>query len=186
MSDDVIDYGPLAGLAGTWQGDKGLDVSPEVEGSEESPYFETLSFEAIGDVTNAGAQTLAVLRYQQIVSRKSDGEVFHDQTGYWTWDADRSIVTQSIVIPRAVSVLAGGSWSPGAGDAVEIAVKARQGDADWGILQSPFMLEKARTTAFEHRLKLQGDTLDYDETTHLDIYGRTFQHTDRNTLTRTA
>ena len=31
----AIDYGPLAGLIGTWKGDKGMDVSPEPEGTEE-------------------------------------------------------------------------------------------------------------------------------------------------------
>ena len=46
---DGIDYGPLACLVGTWKGDKGMDVSPEPDGStEESPYFETILFEAIG------------------------------------------------------------------------------------------------------------------------------------------
>ena len=82
-----IDYGPLAGLIGTWEGDKGLDVAPEPDGTEESPYYETIIFEPIGDVTNAEDQVLTVLRYLQIVRRKSNDEVFHDQTGYWTWDA---------------------------------------------------------------------------------------------------
>lgn len=185
MSDGV-DYGPLSGLAGTWQGDKGLDVAPEPDGTEESPYFETLTFEAIGDVTNAESQVLAVVRYQQIVSRKSDGQVFHDQTGYWMWDAGEGVVMQSITIPRSVCVLAGGRWTAGGGSAVEVSVAARLGDPDWGILQSPFMRDKASTTAFEHTLKLDGDTLSYAETTHLEIYGRSFEHTDANTLVRGA
>ena len=38
MSDDhSIDYGPLAGLIGTWKGDKGADIAPEPDGTEESP-----------------------------------------------------------------------------------------------------------------------------------------------------
>jgi hypothetical protein len=187
MSDEsAIDYGPLAGLQGTWQGDKGLDISPEPEGSEESPYFETLRFEAIGDVKNADSQVVAVLRYQQIVSRQSSGEVFHDQTGYWIWDAERSIVMQSIAIPRGVCVLAGGHWTPGADDAIEILVKADSASRDWGIIQPPFMRDRARTRAFSHELKLERDTLRYNETTQLVIYGRSFEHSDRNVLTRTA
>ena len=59
MSGSDIDYGPLAALIGTWQGDKGMDVSPEPDGIEENPYYETIVFEAAGDVTNAEAQTLA-------------------------------------------------------------------------------------------------------------------------------
>lgn len=185
MSDGV-DYGPLSGLAGTWQGHKGLDVAPEPDGIEESPYFETITFEAIGDATNAESQTLAVVRYQQIVSRRSNGEVFHDQTGYWMWDAAQGVVAQSIAIPRAVCVLAGGRWAATGGSAVEISVAARLGDPDWGIVQSPFMRDNASTTAFEHTLKLDGDTLSYRETTHLEIYGRSFDHTDANELTRSS
>ena len=40
-----VDYGPLAGLIGTWKGDKGLDVSPEPDGKEENPFYETIVFE---------------------------------------------------------------------------------------------------------------------------------------------
>lgn len=182
---DAVDYGPLSGLPGTWQGDKGLDVAPEPDGAEESPYFETISFEAIGDVTNAESQVLAAVRYQQIVRRKADGQVFHDQTGYWMWDAGEGVVMQSIAIPRAVCVLAGGRWSAGGGPGVEISVAARLGDPDWGIVQSPFMRDNASTTGFEHTLELDGETLSYAETTHLEIYGRSFEHTDGNVLTRT-
>jgi hypothetical protein len=42
--------------------------------------YETIAFEAVGDVTNAESQRLAVVRYQQIVRRKSNDKVFHDQT----------------------------------------------------------------------------------------------------------
>ena len=73
---DPIDYGPLVSLIGTWEGDKGMDISPEPEGIEESPYYETISFTAIDDVENAESQVLAILRYQQIVRRKSNDEVF--------------------------------------------------------------------------------------------------------------
>lgn len=183
-----IDYGPLAGLNGTWRGDKGMDVSPEPDGSEESPYRETISFERIGVVENAGEQTLAAVRYQQIVRRKSDDEVFHDETGYWMWDAQAGTVMHSLTIPRAVCVLAGGSF-PGPvepGQAIILEVSASLDDPAWGILQSPFMRDHARTIEFRHRLSLAGDTLSYAETTVLEIYGKTFEHTDTNELTRSG
>ena len=183
---DGIDYGPLAGLVGTWEGDKGLDVAPEPEGSEENPYSESLAFTAIGDVTNAGSQTLAVLRYQQVVRRKSNGEVFHDQTGYWMWDAREGVVMQSIVIPRAVCVLAGGRPldTGGPGASVQLSVAAAVDYPDWGIVQSPFMRDQARTIRFQHDLTIDGETLSYSETTFLEIYSRSFDHTDANELTR--
>jgi len=180
-----VDFGPLAGLVGTWKGDKGLDVAPEPDGSEESPYYETIVFEAVGNVENAESQVLAAVRYVQVVRRTSNDEVFHDQTGYWIWDAAAGIVIQSLTIPRAVCVLAGGEYA-GAGDSKKVCLKvaARLGDPDWGVVQSPFMRDKASTREFRHELTIEGDRLSYFETTVVDIYGRTFDHTDRNELTR--
>ena len=164
-----VDFGPLAGLTGTWKGDKGLDVAPEPDGSEESPYYETIVFEAVGDVENAETQVLATVRYLQIVRRKSDGEVFHDQTGYWMWDAAAGIVMQSLTIPRAVCVLAGGEHAGAAdqGGSVNLRVGATLDGEDWSIVQSPFMREKARTVEFSHELTFAGDRLSYSETTIL-------------------
>ena len=72
---DPIDYGPLELLIGTWAGDKGMDISPEPDGTEESPYYETLAFMPIRDVENAESQVLSILRYQQTVRRKSNHKV---------------------------------------------------------------------------------------------------------------
>ena len=185
MSDDqAMNFGPLTGLIGTWAGGNGMDVVPESDGIEHSPFFETLIFEAVGDVTNAGEQTLMVLRYHQSVSRQSNGEVFHDETGYWMWDEAAGIVMHSLVIPRGVALLAGGGATTEADGTVILQVEAGIDNAQWGIVQSPFMQEKARTTAFTHNIRLSGDSLSYNETTTLEIYGSTFAHTDKNELTR--
>ncbi|MHC4838004.1 MAG: heme-binding beta-barrel domain-containing protein [Planctomycetota bacterium] len=189
-SDEASDvnYGPLAGLIGTWTGDQGMDISPEPDGTEENPYYETIVFEGCGTVENAESQTLAIVRYHQVVTRKADDEVFHDQIGYWTWDASDDTIAQSLAIPRAVTVLAGGTCAApaNAGDAVTLKVSAKAGDTTWGIAQSPFMAKKARTTAFEHTVTIDGDRMHYAETTFLEIYGRGFEHKDENTLTRGA
>jgi hypothetical protein len=186
MTDNNEAFGPLAALIGTWEGSKGMDVSPEPDGMEASPYYETLSFDAVGDVTNAEEQTMMVVHYCQTVTRTADNKVFHDETGYLMWDADRQVIMQSLVIPRGVALLAGGSHdgSVGADRAVTIDVAAREDDPHFNIAQSPFMTEKARTTGFDHRISVNGDTLVYTETTYLDIYGRSVEHTDENTLSR--
>jgi len=181
---DGIDYGPLAALIGEWEGDKGMDISPEPDGTEENPYFETISCEAAGDVTNAESQTLVIVRYHQVVSRKSNGEVFHDQIGYWLWDAASGMLAHSIAIPRAVCVLAGGTLAPDSSGPLVLKVAAKLGDADWGIVQSPFMRDNARTTAFSYEGTVDGDSFRYSETTSLEIYGRTFEHTDDSELVR--
>lgn len=188
MSDSQdFDYGPLTVLIGTWQGDKGMDIAPEPDGTEESPYFETLTFTPIGDVTNAEEQVLVGLRYVQVVSRKSNNKVFHDQVGYWMWDAATSTISHSLLIPRAVGLIAGGlAKTDGATGAVTLEVKAGLHNPDWSIVQQPFMRDKAKTVAFNAKFTVDGDKLVYSETTVLDIYGRKFQHTDGNTLTRVA
>jgi len=180
-----VDYGPLAGLIGHWRGDRGVDVAPEPTGQEENSYWETLFFEPIGSVGNAGAQTLAVLRYHQVVHRHSNNEVFHNETGYWHWDGATDTVCQSLSIPRGVCVLAGGGAQNTEGG-LQIDVSAAADDPDWGIIQSPFMRDKATTTAFNHRLLLTGDTLVYCEMIMLDIYGKVFEHRDQNTLQRSS
>ena len=63
-------------------------------------------------------------------------------------------------------------------------VAAKLGDPDWGVIQSPFMRDNARTLEFCHTLTIGGDTLSYHETTVLEIYGTRFDHTDQNELVR--
>ena len=182
---DTVDYGPLAELIGVWVGDKGLDVSPEPDGSEDSPYYETITFEAIGDVSNAGSQTLGVLHYRQIVQRSSDDAVFHDETGYWMWDAKQKIVMHSLTIPRGVSILAGGTFDGSKNDDGRVVLKVSASlEGDWKIIQSPFMGENASTTQYDQTVTVGGGRLSYSQTMILDIYGKTFEHTDNNDLFR--
>ena len=183
MNDN--NFGPLAALIGVWKGDKGSDVAPTPDNSEHIPYHETLTIEAVGDVTNAKKQHLWVIRQHQVAQRKSDNEVFHDQIGYWTWDADQQEVTQSLTIPLAVCHLAGGTASQTNGT-VKLNVSSKSGDQHWGIAQTPFMDANAKTTAYTYEVVVDGDTMTYSQSTMLDIYGIEFDHTDGNTLTRVS
>lgn len=183
---DGIDYGPLALMAGLWKGDRGLDLAPESDGSvEENPFYEEILFELAGDLTNADRQKLAILRYQQKVYRKSDDGQFHDQLGYWLWDAADQCVMFTLVIPRAVTLVAGGKFDPASirEGAFSLRVVSEEG-GDWGVAQSPFMRDNARTRGFEMTLEVDGDKMSYSENTILDIYGRRFDHTDTSVLAR--
>lgn len=187
MSDlKDTDYGPLAELIGVWSGNKGLDVSPEPDGAENNPYYETIVFSRIGNVTNAESQMIAAIHYRQIVQRKSNDKVFHDETGYWMWDAAAKIIMHSLTIPRAVCVLAGGrhNGKRTADGNFLLEVSARINDENWQIIQSPFMRDNARTTEFHHRITVGNGKLSYSETTIVDIYGEVFEHTDDNELMR--
>ncbi|MDQ6993339.1 MAG: heme-binding beta-barrel domain-containing protein [Mariprofundus sp.] len=177
-----INYGPLTQLIGVWKGDKGKDIAPEPDGSEEdNAYFETITVEPIGDVSNADAQTLAVLHYCQIVQRKQTGVVFHHQTGYWSWDAATGVVTHSFSIPRGVTVVACGKAKVEA-DSTVIEVDTTENPDSGGIAQSPFMQKSAKTTSFSQTLSIQGDLLRYQQMMVLDIYGKIFNHSDVNEL----
>jgi hypothetical protein len=181
-----IDYGPLAALIGTWTGSKGLDVAPEPDGTERSPYYETIVFEPGGDVENAESQVLALVHYRQIVRRKSNDKVFHDETGYWTWDLERGVVTHVFVIPRGVAVVAGGEYrgSKSSTEGIVLEVHAKHDHSDWKIIEAPFMQKNARTLEFQHEISVNGDAMVYAEKTTVDIYGNIFEHTDENELKR--
>jgi hypothetical protein len=184
---DGINYGPLAALIGEWKGDKGVDRAPEPDGEERNPYYETIVFEAAGDVTNAEEQVLAIVHYKQVVQRKSNDEVFHHQVGYWLWDSADGTIVETFTIPRAVAVVAGGNLGQpeNLADELVFAVSADASSPEFGIVQAPFMYNKAKTTAFTHTLTVSGDQMRYSQTTVLDIYDKTsYDHTDVNTLYR--
>lgn len=179
-----IEYGPLQGLIGVWKGQEGVDIAPDPDGKETNPYYEEITFSPVGGVTNAESQNLAALHYRQTVKRKADDQVFHDETGYWMWEASTETVMHSLVIPRGVGVLAGGKYSGEKSEdgRVIIDVAAKIDDDNWGIVQSPFMLEKAKTIAFCHQIIVGPGKLTYSESTTVDIYGKVFEHTDANEL----
>ncbi len=184
-NEKTADYGPLELLFGTWEGDKGEDFAPEPDEDATSLYYETITIERAGDVDNADEQVLAIARYHISVRRKKNDETFHDQVGYWLWDKANQTIINSFTIPRGLCVLAGGSLDieKENDEQVTFNVTAKLGE-EWGLTQSPFMNEKAKTLEFTQKLTVTKDTLSYSQTTVLDIYGRNFDHTDFNTLKR--
>lgn len=181
-----IDYGPLAKLIGIWKGDKGIDIAPDTRGTETNPYYETLSYSGIGNITNAKSQRLAAVYYCQIVQHKSNDKIFHHQTGYWMWDVNTGIIMHSLTIPRAVSVLAGGIYQGenSQDGQLILRVSAKLNDENWQIIQSPFMRDNALTTEFHQQLQLENGSLSYTQTTKVEIYNKVFDHTDQNELIR--
>ena len=176
----AVDYGPLTDLIGTFKGDNGTDIAPDPDGTEENPFSEIIIFTQVGDVTNAEEQTLAVVHYVLNVTRTTDNSVIHHQTGYWLWDKAKDEVMHSIAIPRGVCVVAIGKAITQEDGTIEINVLAKEED----VVQTSFMYQKAKTTSFTNNLRIKGDELHYFETTMVDIYGDSFEHTDTNTLKR--
>src|SRR5512138_1756553 len=111
MSSDASNpLGPLAALVGTWEGDTGTDIAPAAPdrmASATSRYRERLTIEPIGMVDNHD-QKLCGLRYFTTAWRIGQPDGFHQDTGYWLWDAHHGQVMRAFVVPRGVTILAGG------------------------------------------------------------------------------
>lgn len=180
---DGVDYGPLYPLLGSWIGTRGVDKALQPEGVEQTPFIDQIDFHVAGAANNADSQDLVALRYHHVIRKQQNGLIFHDQIGHWIYEPASKTIMHSLTIPRGVCVLAGGKLEQ-QGQTTVMSVKATAGDADFGIVQSPFMLAKAKTRAFEMTMTLSGDKLDYQETTYLDIYGQSFDHIDKSQLQR--
>jgi len=178
---------PLNALIGTWRGDQGTDLAPRPVEDEDNPYFETLTFKAVDiEIENAETQELVAVRYHQVVTEKESGDVSHDELGYWIWNKAENAIMLVFSIPRGVSVVAEGSLEKLNGNEKGIILKVSAGldVPNAGIVQSAFMSQNAKTTAFVREMTMSGDTLSYFQETTLKIYSKTFAHADKNILRR--
>jgi hypothetical protein len=183
---DGVDYGPLTTLLGRWIGTRGIDVAPDADGQPDRTKFtDELEFIPSGPAENAEEQELVSVRYHHVVRKEENGKIFHDQIGHWIYEPGTGLIMLSLSIPRAVAVLAGGQLVESDSGWVA-AVKASAGASDFGIVQSPFMLEKAKTRAFEMTLTVGDEVLSYEQTTYLHIYGVDFDHIDKSLLRKVS
>ncbi len=182
MSDEL---GPLTGLAGIWEGDKGTDQAPDDDrvSTETNRYRERITFEPTGLVENH-EQKLQGLRYTTTAWRIGEEEPFHEELGYWLWDAEAKQVLRCFMVPRGVTVIAGGTAEA---DARNFDLAAEVGSETYGICSNRFLDREFKTVRYElHLEKRDADTIHYREDTVLQIRGKDepFHHTDENTLTR--
>ncbi len=61
----------------------------------------------LGPVEN-GPQVLYGLRYATIAWPINEDEPFHEEVGYWLWDAESLQVMRCFIVPRGVTVNAEG------------------------------------------------------------------------------
>ncbi|MBW2423307.1 MAG: FABP family protein [Deltaproteobacteria bacterium] len=180
----VKQLGPLAALAGVWEGDKGLDQSPDpARQLMETPYRERMVFEPMGPVDNHEQQLFA-LRYATTAFRIGEEEGFHEELGYWLWDGQDRQVMRCFLVPRGVTILAGGDAEP---DARRFQIAAEVGSETYGICSNRFLDREFKTVRYELEVTVQDDgSLHYAEDTQLQIKGQgeIFHHRDENTLKR--
>jgi len=182
--DTLANLGPLAPLAGVWEG-RGVDTHPVAEGTKDEEYFDWIELAPIDPQTN-GPQLLYGLRYHQHITRPDDPVTFHDQVGYWLWEPATGAVVQSLAIPRVQVALAGGRADPGTR---RFTVKATRGETGFGICSGPFLEEAFTTVEYSNTITVNADgTWSYEQETVLQVLGRAapFHHVDRCTLRRVA
>lgn len=181
--DTLANLGPLAALAGVWEGAKSLDVNPFYDGDRKQRYVERIVAEPIDPQSN-GPQLFYGLRYHVHIVKPDEVETYHDQVGYWLWEPATGLILHSLTIPRGQAVLAKGR---AAADATRFSVSAERGSTENGILSTEFLEQAFRTDRFSLEVTVHADgAWTYSQDTVLVIPGRAdpFHHTDRNTLTR--
>ncbi len=183
--DTLKNLGPLRGMAGIWQGSRGLDVKPKAEGPKKQVFVEHIELQPIDPQTN-GPQLFYGLRYHTHVVKPDQVKTYHDQVGYWLWEPATNCVIHTLAIPRAEIVMAVGKASS---DAKEFELVATNDSPNFGICAAPFLDYAFKTIEFRIKVTINpGGTWSYDEDTVLLIKGQAepFHHTDRNTLTKIA
>jgi hypothetical protein len=186
--DTLANLGPLAALAGTWEGAAGADehpVEPADGGIERNAFVERHELQPIDPQTN-GPQLLYGLRYHTHIVKPDEVETFHDQVGYWLWKPATGAVMLTLGIPRGQVLLAGGAAAP---DATSFEVRAEVGSKTFGIVANPYLDQAFRTLSYRMSVTVHSrDRWAYEEEGVLAIPDRVepFPHVDRNTLTRVA
>lgn len=181
--DTLNQLGPLAALAGVWQGERGLDVKPKADGARKQAYVERYVAQPIDPQTN-GPQLLYGLRYHTHIVKPEQVKTYHDQVGYWLWEPATGNIIQTLTIPRGMVVMAVGKASP---DARRFSLEARHDSEHFGIRSTPFLDYAFQTLEYRIDVVLHEDgSWSYEQDTVLKIHGQDelFHHTDRNTLRR--
>lgn len=179
--DTLANLGPLRGLAGIWEGSRGLDVKPKADGPRKQAYVERFELQPIDPQTN-GPQLFYGLRYHQHVRKPDQSNTYHDQIGYFLWEPATGTIIQTLAIPRGQVAMAVGQ---AAADATEFALVATKGKSDAGICSNPFLAYAFDTTEYRIKVRINPDgSWSYELDTVMMIRGQQepFHHTDRNTL----
>ncbi|GJL78054.1 MAG: hypothetical protein NPINA01_10430 [Nitrospinaceae bacterium] len=176
------DLGPLTSLAGTWEGNEGYDTAPARDGKPKlTRYREEIKFEPIGPVRN-GSQLLYGLEFSKMIWRLDNNQPFHEELGYWLWDSRAKQVLRCFIVPRGISVIAGGTAEPDAGS---FDLVAEAGSETYGICSNKYLDEERKTVRYELNITIHDTrSFSYYQDSLLKIKGQSdlFHHTDKNTL----
>jgi hypothetical protein len=183
--DTLKNLGPLAGMAGVWQGTRGLDIKPKADGPRKQAFVEHIELQPIDPQTN-GPQLFYGLRYHMHVVKPDQVKTYHDQIGYWLWEPATGTVIQTLTIPRGQTAMAVGKASA---DSTSFELVATRESETYGICSNPFLEYAFKTVEYRIKVSINPDgTWSYDQDTVMMIRGKDepFHHMDRNILTKIA
>ncbi|WP_447753538.1 FABP family protein [Sphingopyxis fribergensis] len=183
--ETLANLGPLRRLAGIWEGQRGVDINPKADGPETRQYYERIELQPIDPQAN-GPQLFYGLRYHLHVNTREEDIAFHDQVGYWLYEAATGLILQTLAIPRGQIAIAAGHAEP---DAKRLVLKAERGQTEYGICSTTFLDLAFRTDAYQLTVDFHDDgSWSYVSDTTLVVKGRDepFLHRDRNTLAKIA
>ena len=117
--------------------------------------------------------------------RGDEENPFHTEVGYRLWDAATGEIVRGFVVPRRITVLAGGTAT--AGDR-SVTLRATNGGTHYSIGENQYLAKNASTLSYEVPFTVDDDAWSYDETTMLPMkeFDKPFAHTDNNSLRRVA
>ena len=115
--------------------------------------------------------------------RNDEENPFHTEVGYWLYDGATGEVLRGFVVPRGITVLAGGTVSA---DATEFTLRAEKGAPLYTIGENSYLEKNASTLSYEVTITIGDGTWSYKEDTVLKMkeFNEPFHHTDGNTLSR--
>lgn len=184
MNND--NYGPLKFYIGKWASDAwtGENKAPDPSRREENTKFkQEMTFEPIGDVNNH-EQKLYALRYSTMAWEEGSEDPFHEEVGYFIWDAGNKQVLKSFIVPRGIAVNAGGTTED---ESKDFTVSAEAESETYGISSNLFLEKEFKSVRYDITFKqVDENTFSYDENTQIKIKGQDelFQHTEKNILKR--
>ncbi len=173
--------GPFTGMAGIWEGIRGMDLKPKADGPREQAYVERIELQPIDPQTN-GPQLFYGLRYHSHITKPEQIKTYHDQVGYWLWEPATSSIIHTLTIPRGMTTMACGKAAP---NDKQFELHAKEGDPCAGISSSPFLDYAFKTVEFHIQVSINADgTWSYEQDTVLKIKDqeKLFHHIDKNTL----
>ena len=133
---------------------------------------------------NNHEQTLYGLRYSLTAWRIGSEYAFHEDRGFFFWDAKNKQAMRCATVPRGISFIAGGTVEP---DAKEFDLAADVGSENYGICSNKFLNKEFKNFRFDMKITIHSnDSFSYDQDTQQQIKGNPnlFHHTDKNKQSR--